>query len=388
MWDVGIIGAGPGGLRAAWECAQAGLATFILDKKKVIGRPVHCGECLSARAVEDMGLDLPADVIALHASGIRLHFPNGSRRRLIEPGYTLNKDAFEQWLARGATQKGARILLQHDVSHLQFRNNFWEVYTRKGARFKVKLLIDASGASAVANKCLGLNPRFQTVVGLQYTVKNLETDDFIDFYLWPHLAPKGYLWVIPKGERTCNIGMATPPAAGVKARLEQFIQQLGLKNLEIERITGGRIPASGPMPRTYTQRLLIIGDAAGFTNPIFKGGTYLALKSASLAASIAIDAFKHNTFGADHFSLYQSRWRRLFPRYEILLKGRRCLNAFSESQLNLMARYMPDNIKVFSFGRILKTGLEILCTHPGLLVQGGPRVMRAFKYSRARWFGW
>lgn len=386
--DVCIIGAGPGGLRAAWECARNGLSTLVLDKKRVVGRPVHCGECLSTAAVQNTGLNLPDEVIAKAVRGVRLNFPDGSRRRLIESGFVLNKDRFEQWLADNAVQSGSRIQLNHEVTGLKLRGDGWQIDTRQGASYHAGLLLDASGVHSIANKRLALNPPFRTVIGLQYTLEGSQPSAYIDFYLWPRLAPKGYLWMIPKGGRVCNIGLVTSNASAAKAQLDQFIDQLGLKNLKRIRTMGGRIPVSGPLPVTFADRLLIIGDAAGFTNPIFKGGTHLALKSGCLAASIAIDAIKQHHLGTRQLARYQRLWRRHFPNYNLLDDGRRHLNAFPEARLNLLARYMPDNVENFSLNQIIWTGLKILFNHPGLLVRGGPQVMRAFKYSRARWYGW
>ncbi len=387
-YDVCIIGAGPGGLRAGWECAQNGLATIILDKKKAVGLPVHCGECLSAAAVQNTGLNLPAEVIAKRVRGVRLIFPDGSARRIIESGYVLHKDKFEQWLAHQARLKGCLIRLNNEVCELKSRDDRWELGMRSGELFFSKIVIDASGVHSVANKRLRLNSPFKTIVGLQYTVEGIDTANWLDFYLWPHLAPDGYLWVIPKDKRCANIGLITSDQSRLKAKLNRFISQLGVKKFRITRTCGGRIPVSGPLAATFANRLLIIGDAAGFTSPIFKGGTYLALKSGCLAASVAVDALKNKDFSLKHFSRYQRLWKQHFPNYDVLLKGRRLLNNFTESRLNMLARYMPDNVEEFSCTDKGRTGLAILFTNPGLLIRGGPQVTKAFEFSRARWYGW
>ena len=62
IYDVVIIGSGPGGSRAAMECSANGLATLILEKKANVGIPVHCGECLSSFALDNTGLLLPSHV--------------------------------------------------------------------------------------------------------------------------------------------------------------------------------------------------------------------------------------------------------------------------------------------------------------------------------------
>ena len=63
--DVLVIGAGPGGGSAALHAARAGLSVMIVEADPGVGVPVHCGECLSHLAVENLGLEIPEEVIAL-----------------------------------------------------------------------------------------------------------------------------------------------------------------------------------------------------------------------------------------------------------------------------------------------------------------------------------
>ena len=58
MYDVLIIGAGPGGGSAALHAARAGLSTLIVEADPEVGTPVHCGECLSELAVENLDLEI------------------------------------------------------------------------------------------------------------------------------------------------------------------------------------------------------------------------------------------------------------------------------------------------------------------------------------------
>ena len=111
-WDVVVIGAGPGGGTAALHCARLGLNTLILEEHKQIGVPVHCGECLSELAVQNLELDLPEEVISLHIEGIRVLFPNNVQKKLTEPGYVLEKHLFEKWLIDEAIKEGARLSLR------------------------------------------------------------------------------------------------------------------------------------------------------------------------------------------------------------------------------------------------------------------------------------
>ena len=85
-YDVLVIGAGPGGGSAALHAARAGLSTLIVEADPEVGTPVHCGECLSELAVENLDLQIPDHVKALDVKGIRVIFPDGTEN------FSLRKD--------------------------------------------------------------------------------------------------------------------------------------------------------------------------------------------------------------------------------------------------------------------------------------------------------
>ena len=87
--DVLVIGAGPGGGAAALHAARAGLSVILIEDHSEIGTPVHCGECLSLLATQNLGLEIPEEVISLDCKGIRIIFPDGSKKMLSEPGFVL-----------------------------------------------------------------------------------------------------------------------------------------------------------------------------------------------------------------------------------------------------------------------------------------------------------
>ena len=131
--DVLVIGAGPGGGSAALHAARNGLSVMLVEDHPAIGTPVHCGECLSLLAVQNLGLDLPESVIALECKGIRVIFPDGTEKLLSEDGFVLEKHLFERWIADEAISAGASLHLGHKVTSMtrifnsenQFSN--WEI---------------------------------------------------------------------------------------------------------------------------------------------------------------------------------------------------------------------------------------------------------------------
>ena len=73
----------------------------------------------SQMAVDNLDLDLPEDVVALDCKGIRVIFPDGTKKLLTEKGYVLEKHKFEQWLCSEAVKKGASLHLSHRVTGME-----------------------------------------------------------------------------------------------------------------------------------------------------------------------------------------------------------------------------------------------------------------------------
>ena len=183
----------------------------------------------------------------------------------------------------------------------------------KGDHFPInaKIVIDASGVAGICSKILQLNERPKVIAGMQYEMLEVPTDDYLDFYIWPQYAEKGYLWMIPKCEGRANVGLVTEVRSGAVKELDRFISETdAFKNLQIVnppwrddgrkvRGFGGTIPISGPHENTHSDGILLIGDAAGFTSPLFEGGSHLALKSAQFAAKTAANSIQNGNFTAN-----------------------------------------------------------------------------------------
>src|SRR5207247_10340537 len=63
-----------------------------------------------------------------------------------------------------------------------------------------------------------------------------------------------------------------------------------------------------PLPRTYTERLLAVGDAGGFTKPTTGGGIFYSLLTASLAAETLLEAFQAGRFDDAILPAYERAW--------------------------------------------------------------------------------
>ena len=389
FFDIAVIGAGPAGTFAAYKAAQAGLTVGVFEEHEKIGEPVHCGECLSLLACTRLGLELPDEAISMKVKGIKLVYPDKSYSYIEEPGFDLEKEKFEQYLAKLGSDAGAIYKMKHRVIELKRENGAWAITTTQG-EYTAKVIIDASGVAGISSKLLQLNPESKKVVGLQYELAPIESDGFIEFFLWPRLAPHGYLWVIPKKNGRANVGLVTNDAPNTRKLLDQFIQEYGLQEKKkVGKIAfGGFIPASGPVPNTYADGILLVGDAAGFTSPMFEGGTGLAMTSGKFAAEVAAEAIKKGDTSKAGLAKYESLWRAEFPDYGKLVAGKDAVYNFNDDEWNRIGKLIPRNLTNLSSIDRAKVGAKVLASAPGFYGKGFVAAMGALGYSRAKYYGW
>ena len=388
VYDVAIIGAGPAGGSAALHAARNGLKAVVLEEHPSIGEPVHCGECLSELAIQKMKLQLPPEVISLDVKGVRIIFPDHSDKLVSEPGYVLEKHKFEQWLCGEAQKLGAEIKLGHKVTDVKMENNAWKINCANGQTIEAKIIIDGSGVSSIISAKLNLNKRFESVIGIQYEMGDVKNDGYMDFYLWPKYAPNGYLWMIPKCNGRANVGLVTDQNTKAKVYLDEFCKVENFEGKKIAKTFGGLIPSSGPLGKTVDDGLILIGDAAWFTSPLYEGGSHLGLMSGKYAADVAKEAIGKNDFSKEFLGKYEKLWKSDFPDYGKILKGRDTLYNFTDEELNEMSAVMPKELYGMSLLQKIGVGLKILLNHRHLLKKGVIRAFKAFEYSLARHYGW
>ncbi|MEM4364163.1 MAG: NAD(P)/FAD-dependent oxidoreductase [Candidatus Diapherotrites archaeon] len=395
VYDVIVVGSGPGGGSASLHCARRKLKTLVIEEHETIGEPVHCGECLSLYATKNTNIVLPNEVVSERVKGIRVVWPGNYTTILNEDGFVLEKEKFEQWLCQEAVKEGAELMLGTRLEKLEriveksgeIEEQLWLLKTNK-ANLKARIVIDATGVSSVVSRILNLNERFQSVIGIQYEMEGIERDGYLDFYLWPDLAPKGYLWMIPKSNNRANVGLVTEQKNKAKEFNDLFVKKMGWENKRIVKTFGGLIPSSGPLKKTYYDGVILVGDAAGFTSPLFEGGSHLALKSGEFAAIVAKEAIDKKDFSKEFLAKYEKLWKATFPTYEKIIRGKNALYGFSNEELEFIAKNLPRTFDNFKTLEKIVFGLKVLAQRPNFLLRGFIPAMQALGYSKAEFYGW
>jgi flavin-dependent dehydrogenase len=215
---------------------------------------------------------------------------------------------------------------------------------------QTSLLIGADGPdSTVANEFDFPKPgKLLSAHGIEVGGCNLDPDS-VRIFTGKAIAPHFFAWVIPTGEET-RIGLATDQgnASSYLPALLKRMERLGMQTPEkgVQYVTG-TIPI-GPRKRTYGERVLLLGDAAGQVKATSGGGIYMGMKCASHAADAALKAMEADDFSEASLAGYQSAWDSDVGKE--LRTGYQIHRAFS----SLTDKDMDDIFKAMNKPQILK----------------------------------
>ena len=382
-FDVIIVGAGPAGSCAAKKLAESGLSVMVYDRRAEIGNPKRCGEGLGRSAEQFLGT-VPARCVAQKIKGARLYAPNGKSVDVIveESGYVLDRHAFDKWLATEAAKAGAHVQANALVRSLVIENGFVRGVRGElsGEQFeaRAKVVLSATGAESPLAYQAGL----KTACSLnlvdtcfQYEMANigLEKQDWTDFihvYIGVGIAPRGYIWVFPKGNTTANVGIGILPGSlKPKVCLDRWVAaQGGLAKGSVIEVNAGAVPVGGMLKEMAADGFLVCGEAAHHVNPIHGGGIKEAAVSAQLAADVIINSIKKNDVSRKSLSAFNDLWWSVRGgKMRNIEKLREVFERMTDKDFNLLADTLnPSDIAEFARGTKLAAFAGILAKNPSL----------------------
>ena len=336
-FDVLIVGAGPAGSFAAEKLARANVRVALFDGRPE-GSPKACGGGVTSKALKAWPHLL--DAVGRTISELDMYSPAGKRLhlKLEEPFAIYSRSAFDAYLCQRAADAGANIFKER-VSFRQRAKmeDDWVVRGASGSEWSAPLLVAADGAnSRIAKELAGaLTPaEMEVAFGYRAPLPECAKVPTVVAFL-PGWA--GYAWAFPRVDHI-SFGIATSQDAFDHQALDQLLwtfmvgyyrqraenkaplwrarsrdeksDALILKELEesAERYAA-RIP--GLAAKTWDTRRAagvgwaLLGDAAGFADPVTGEGIYYALRSAELFAESYLEGNPLD---------YEKRWREDFGR--------------------------------------------------------------------------
>jgi len=314
--DVLVAGAGPAGSQAALTVAQAGYSVALLEKRPEVGQPVRCAEGVSEKwLLKHTGVE--KTWIDAEVKGAVLRSPDGNKAVMeyAEKGYILNRARFDRDLAWRAADSGAFLLTCAAVTKIDPCEEFFIVKTQHSMHQEIRatLLILADGIESRLAPQLGiptvLKPH-DIEFCLQYTLGGIAYDEgYVEMIGGNEIAPGGYAWIFPKGEKKANVGLGllggrSLPGLNAQFFLDRFVARR-FPDASIIRTVAGAVSASEPLNKMCGEGFMIVGDAARLANPLTGAGIGNALESGTLAGQTAVRALAAGKRNKEFLEDYQ-----------------------------------------------------------------------------------
>ena len=321
--DVVVVGGGPAGLYSSTLLAQSGIRVVVLEEHASAGTPVHCTGVLFADAFDEFGLS--RSVILNELRRFVFHAPGGSAfefETATPDAVVVDRSQLDRELFVSANRAGVQFSESQKVRDICIDDEGVTVFTDCSA-FRAHACILACGANYTFQRKFGLGVPLVYMQSAQVEVpaKCLHQ---VDMHFGSNVAPGGFAWVVPVfrgSERYARVGLMCDTAAG--DFFQRFIELLAFGFGALTLAARRKILPLSPIRKTYTDRLLVVGDAAGLVKPTTGGGIYFSLLSARIAADVLRDAFKKKAFSRDELYRYEHLWRdQLGPEIEAQLAMR------------------------------------------------------------------
>lgn len=335
QFDLLIAGAGPAGSFAAELLTKGGARVALFDGRPD-GEPKACGGGVTAKALKAWPHLLEA--VGRTVNDLELFSPGGKRLhlKLDEPFAIYSRIAFDCYLRDRAKTAGAKIISSKiSARSIKQRKSDWSLTTTTGEDYQGRFLVGADGAnSGIAKKLSGPLPPSEMEVAFGYRAPLSETGDsptvvaFLPGWV-------GYAWAFPRLDHI-SFGIATTQDAFEHKPLDDLLWDFMLgyyrqreddtarlwTTRKVDRERDERIRKSlkstaeryaaripGLTDKTWDTRLVcgedwaLLGDAAGFADPVTGEGIYYALRSAELFADCYLSGNPVE---------YEERWRADF----------------------------------------------------------------------------
>ena len=354
-YDVIVIGGGPAGLSAAQVLAENEVSVLCVDKKQEIGVPVRCAEGLGGGWFRRLNIKPHPSFCTADIYGACLYSPSNKKLEIRFPevaGYVLERRIFEKQLAREAAIKGADVRVKTNITSAVRENGKVKLkgeYMGEEVNYSAKMIISAEGVESKIARQLDLDTTNKLVdidSGFQYEMAGIdyENPDLINLFFGNDVAPRGYVWIFPKGKHEANVGIGIGGTRTELAKdyLDKFIAKHdGLKNGSVIAVNSGCVPVGGFLDDMTRDNLIAVGDAAHQVNPIHGGGIGLAIEGARIGAEVAVEAIKKDDVSHNVLQEYNPRWYSARgDKLKSILKRRAMMEALSDDDYETIANSM------------------------------------------------
>lgn len=337
--EIAIIGAGPAGAHLASRLSAEGRDVVLFDPRGAWEKP--CGGGVPTRAIREFAFLLESSNYP-HKLVRRITMISPLERRvtvtLDEPFAVYSREVLNGLVLDRAIEAGARFI-QEAVSDFTREPDGWLISTNNGEQWHCNFLVGADGAASFTRRrVIGIFPKQDLALAFGYNIECVNGNgakhggpDMDEVVVRFPRDFTGYLWAFPR-PGVMNFGVASKlgerTSDELRTLLTDFVRgYYGGKMPEPEQTSffGAKIPTlnvgSWKDLRATGDGWALIGDAAGFADPITGEGIYYAFKSADLLADALCESKKRDAAANESrhpyneaAASYEARWREVFGR--------------------------------------------------------------------------
>ncbi len=335
--DVIVIGAGPIGSYTAYLLSKEGINVGLFEKNDSIGENVNCSGIISKECYDRFRL--PEKTVIRPINKIKAYSPSGNyiQYNSEDPvAYIVDRSNFDREINKKAVKTGVVTYLGSKVKYIKNTQSSFRigiVSKQKEEEYIAQAGIIATGFEFNNLFYSGKKPA-DFLFGVQ-TEADFEDSDNVEVFFGKNIAPGSFSWVIPSVKGYAKIGMLVKnkPVDCLKNFMNSPLISPRVKSWD-GVMKCSPVPIK-PIQKTYYERTLIVGEAAGQVKATTGGGIYFGLLCAEIAAMTIIDSFKNNNFTEQQLKIYEQKWKEILStELKAGLILRSIFSRFSDKQID------------------------------------------------------
>ena len=350
MYDVIVVGGGPIGGYTAYQLADQGFEVCLLEEDDEVGKDVICTGVIGTEAFKQF--NLPRTAIISRIKSIIFFSPSFLTFDYTPSdtlAYVVDRHIFDSKILEWAREKGVEVHLGRQVCRVKIGDNFGEVEICGESplvkKLTAKVLVLATGIKCQLHKSLGLRPPPAFLQGAQVEteVKDLS---HTEIYVGSEVCPGSFAWAVPLNHQRARIGLLTEKRGVfylnnfLKDRFKDRINEPNPKILQ-------KSIAHGPVRRSVSDRVLVVGEAAGQVKTTTGGGIYYGLLCSEIAAEVLKQSFGRGDLSFRQLIKYENLWKsKLGKELRMGKLARKIMSKLSDPQIDRLFKFLREKAKV------------------------------------------